>query len=288
MERQKYTYDYPRPAVATDTVLFGIEDGVLKVLLVKRGFEAFVGTFALPGGFMNPGEDAQKCALRELKEETGLVPAFIRQFRSYTNPKRDVRGWYFSIAHIALGDISGMGKPVGGDDATDALWMPLQDIIEDDFELAFDHKAIVKDAYNELRGLLRTQPIAIYMLPYYLRMKDLLAVYQSVLIDCISESERKFLLERLLSKRKGRSMPVSYRIIFEKGNFQKKMLAMFSDINESLFQSVGRESSVNANPSILYKVDKALLSRCIDNPDSGFYFDSKPAIEEINDYKEIL
>ena len=42
MERQKYTYDYPRPAVATDTVLFGIDDGVLKVLLVQRGFVAVI------------------------------------------------------------------------------------------------------------------------------------------------------------------------------------------------------------------------------------------------------
>ena len=69
MEGQ-YCYQYPRPAVTTDCVIFGFDGEVLKVLLVERGGEPYKGCWAFPGGFLNMDETTDECAVRELEEET--------------------------------------------------------------------------------------------------------------------------------------------------------------------------------------------------------------------------
>ena len=53
MEGQ-YCYQYPRPAVTTDCVIFGFDGEILKVLLVERGGEPYKGCWAFPGGFAPP------------------------------------------------------------------------------------------------------------------------------------------------------------------------------------------------------------------------------------------
>ena len=80
METQKYTYEYPHPAVATDCVVFGFDGRELKVLLIERGIEPYKGAWAFPAGFLRTDETAEQCALRELKEETGLSLNYLKQF----------------------------------------------------------------------------------------------------------------------------------------------------------------------------------------------------------------
>ena len=67
-----HTYRYPRPALTVDCVVFGFDEGDLKVLLIQRGLEPFAGRWALPGGFVRVEESLEGAARRELAEETGL------------------------------------------------------------------------------------------------------------------------------------------------------------------------------------------------------------------------
>ena len=83
MEKQKYTYDYPHPAVATDCVVFGFDGRELRVLLIERGIEPYKGAWALPGGFIRMDETAEQTALRELQEETGLSLTYLKQFKAF-------------------------------------------------------------------------------------------------------------------------------------------------------------------------------------------------------------
>ena len=69
----QYTYEYPRPSVTTDCVIFGYDGKDIKVLLVQRGIEPFKGMWAFPGGFLQMDESAIDGAKRELQEETGIV-----------------------------------------------------------------------------------------------------------------------------------------------------------------------------------------------------------------------
>ena len=78
-----YSYDYPKPSVTVDCVIFGYEPGQpLKVLLIERAHEPFSGSWALPGGFVDENEDLISAAKRELKEETGMEDVFIEQLYS--------------------------------------------------------------------------------------------------------------------------------------------------------------------------------------------------------------
>ena len=134
-----YTYKYRRPAVTTDCVVFTKEEEP-KVLLIQRGNEPYKGCWAFPGGFMNMEETAEECAVRELKEETGLTVNQIQQIGAYSKVDRDPRGRTVSIAYLAIVDapiaVSGM------DDAAKAAWFPLSSLPD----LAFDHKDIMADA----------------------------------------------------------------------------------------------------------------------------------------------
>ena len=64
-----YSYQYARPALTVDCVVFGLDDGELKVLLIQRGLEPFKGRWALPGGFVRVEETLEQAARRELEEE---------------------------------------------------------------------------------------------------------------------------------------------------------------------------------------------------------------------------
>lgn len=134
-----YTYNYPRPAVTTDCVVFTNEEEP-KVLLIQRGNEPYKGYWAFPGGFMNMEETAEECAVRELKEETGLTVKQIQQIGAYSKVDRDPRGRTISITYLAIVDapaaVSGM------DDAAKAAWFPLTSLPN----LAFDHQDIMTDA----------------------------------------------------------------------------------------------------------------------------------------------
>lgn len=137
------TYDHPRPALTVDVAAFRGAPGEREVLLIRRGAPPFPGAWALPGGFVDENEPLERAALRELAEETGLVPAArLRQVGAYGDPGRDPRGWTVTVLFaVALGDEEA-GCVTGGDDAAEARWHPVGALPV----LAFDHAALVADA----------------------------------------------------------------------------------------------------------------------------------------------
>jgi ADP-ribose pyrophosphatase YjhB (NUDIX family) len=87
-----YTYDYPKPAVTVDCVVFGLdEDKQLKVMLIQRDIPPFEGKWALPGGFVRLEETLEEAARRELREETGIDQIFLEQLYTFGEIKRDPR-----------------------------------------------------------------------------------------------------------------------------------------------------------------------------------------------------
>jgi len=144
MENQKYTYDYPRPAVTTDCVVFGLDGHELKVLLIERGNEPYKGFWAFPGGFLNMDETAEQGALRELKEETGLDLRYIKQIGAFSDVNRDPRGRVITIAFYTL---TKKTKVQGGDDATKAQWFAPNEMPP----LAFDHDQMLQKALHMIK-----------------------------------------------------------------------------------------------------------------------------------------
>ena len=174
MNKGTYTYEYPRPAVTTDCVIFGFDSEGLSVLLVERGIEPYKGCWAFPGGFMQMDEDAQTGAKRELKEETGLEADYIEQFGTFTEVNRDPRGRVVTIAYFALVKKT---EVKGADAAAQAKWFPIDAIPP----LAFDHDRILRVALKALREKIHFEPVGFELLPQVFTMPQLQDLYESIL-----------------------------------------------------------------------------------------------------------
>ena len=170
-----YTYKYPRPSVTTDCVIFGYDtkEG-LSVLLIKRGIEPFKDHWAFPGGFIKMDEDAETGARRELREETSLETAHIEQFGCFSEVNRDPRERVITIAYYALVKKSDV---VGGDDASEAHWFPIDNVPP----LAFDHDRILRVALKTLKEKIHFMPIGFELLPSVFTMPQLQELYESIL-----------------------------------------------------------------------------------------------------------
>lgn len=140
-----YTYEYPRPSVTTDIVIFSIREDKLHVLLIQRDEEPFEGSWAIPGGFVLMNESLLEGATRELKEETGLCGIKLEELGSFSAPDRDPRGRVITVAFVALVPSDSLVlRP--DTDARDAKWFALDALPE----LAFDHPEIMAAARQRL------------------------------------------------------------------------------------------------------------------------------------------
>jgi 8-oxo-dGTP diphosphatase len=138
--KKKFCYEFPRPAVTADIVLFREGESGDEVLLIRRKKNPYGGYWAIPGGFVDKGEALDAAAKRELQEETGLTRIRLHQFAAFGDPGRDPRGHTVSIAFWGKAPASAKAK--GGDDADAAEWFSLTQLPR----LAFDHRKIIASA----------------------------------------------------------------------------------------------------------------------------------------------
>jgi len=171
-----FTYQYPRAALTVDCVVFGFDEGDLKVLLIERGLEPFKGRWALPGGFVRVDETLDEAARRELQEEAGLKNIFLEQLYSFGTVDRDPRERVVSVAYYALVKLS-EHEARAATDAADAEWFPVSKAPK----LAFDHADILKTAVERLKGKVQYQPIGFELLPPKFTLSQLQHLYEAVL-----------------------------------------------------------------------------------------------------------
>lgn len=141
-----YTSEHPPFAVTADVVVLAGSATGLQVLLVTRGSKPYSGKLALPGGFVDPDEDLGDAARRELMEETAVSMPEVElvQLGAYGKPGRDPRMRTVSVAYLLR--LPALVAPTAGDDASDADWHPVADVLEHPERLAFDHAQVLNDA----------------------------------------------------------------------------------------------------------------------------------------------
>lgn len=171
-----HTYQYPRPALTVDCVVFGFGEGDLKVLLIERGLEPFKGRWALPGGFVRVEETLDAAARRELQEEAGLTHVFLEQLYTFGTVDRDPRERVVSVAYYALVKLSEHAAKAATD-AANARWFPVSEVPK----LAFDHARILETSVERLKGKVRYQPIGFELLPPKFTLSQLQHLYEAVL-----------------------------------------------------------------------------------------------------------
>ena len=171
-----YTYQYARAALTVDCVVFGFDEGELKVLLIERGLEPFKGRWALPGGFVRVEETLDAAARRELQEEAGLTNIFMEQLYTFGEVDRDPRERVVSVAYYALVKLS-EHEAKAATDAANAKWFPVSKAPK----LAFDHRDILDTALARLKAKVRYQPIGFELLPPRFTLSQLQHLYETVL-----------------------------------------------------------------------------------------------------------
>jgi 8-oxo-dGTP diphosphatase len=143
----KYVYEWPRPTVSVDAVVFGLFGGKAKLLLIKRGAEPFKGLWSLPGGFIDMDEELEDAVARELAEETGLTGVCLEQMRAFGAVGRDPRARQITVAF--MGVLTGRARKIkGGDDAEEARWFDIEKLPA---EMGFDHNEITRFGIKLLR-----------------------------------------------------------------------------------------------------------------------------------------
>ena len=173
--------DFPRPLTTVDIVIFAIRQEALHVLLVQRPKgegEPFPGLLALPGGFVDIDRDTdlEACAVRKLKEKTGMASPYLEQLGSWGSARRDPRGWSATHAYFALLPAMSEGTAL----AADAQWFPIQSGRVKS-RLAFDHGDILEAAIQRLRNKVEYTSLPAYLMPAEFTLPDLQRVYEIVL-----------------------------------------------------------------------------------------------------------
>lgn len=212
----KFTYDYPRPALTVDCVVFGFDEGDLKVALIRRDVDPFRGKWALPGGFVHVDEDLETAARRELLEETGIERLYLEQLYTFGAPDRDPRERVVSVAYYALVKLDDH-RIRAATDAAEAAWFSVSEVPS----LAFDHSDILEAALARLKAKVRYQPIGFELLPTRFTLSQLQHLYEVI-------------IEAPLDKR----------------NFRKKILG-----TELLIETDEIEQDVAHRAARLYKFD---------------------------------
>jgi len=148
--------EYWKPSLTADVVLIAVtEEGRRDVLLIRRKNPPFQNCWAFPGGFLDQGETTRQCAVRELKEEAGVILSEdrLRLLLVADDPRRDPRSRVISIVYMAQGAKSDL-SPRAGDDASELKWFPL----DHPPDLAFDHAWILekaKEQFGDVLGCVR-------------------------------------------------------------------------------------------------------------------------------------
>ena len=170
-----YFKNTENPRVTCDIVIFTIDDGELKTLLVKRKLEPFKGMWALPGGFVRKNEDLPDAAVRELREETGVSGVYLEQLYTFGLPGRDPRGRVITVAYFALIHRNKL-KFKASSDASEAKLFSVSSMPK----LAFDHAGILEYALIRLRNKIQYTNAVWSILPENFTLGEIQNVYEII------------------------------------------------------------------------------------------------------------
>lgn len=215
-----------KAAFTVDSVVFGFDEGDLKVLLIKRAKEPFFEKWGLPGYFVKEGEGLDAAADRVLEVLTGLKNVYLEQVHSFGRIDRHPEGRIITVAYFSLIKIKDYKLQSSSNFlAKRAEWHSLKDL----GELAFDHNEIVNASFKMLKRRVRNQPIGFELLPPKFTLTQLQHLYEAILLSDAPPENNKL----------------------DKRNFRKKILSMniLVDLNEM-------QAGVAHRPAKLYSFDK--------------------------------
>lgn len=166
---------YPQFFVSVDCVVFGFEDGKLKVLTHKRPYEPAQGEISLIGGFVEKDESLEDAARRLLMKFTGLDEVYIQQIAAFGEVERDPGERVISVVYSVLINMKWYDEELA--QKYNAEWIDIAELPQ----MCFDHNAMVDKARQMIGEKIKDTPIAGYLLPRYFTISQLQSLHESVL-----------------------------------------------------------------------------------------------------------
>ena len=173
-ETQKAYKGAPKILVATDCIVFGFDEGVLKLLVFKRSVDPLSGEWSLIGSFVDKDESITDAARRVLLKFTGLENIFLEELRTYSDVDRDPGGRCICIAQYALIRIADYDR--GQVEKNGARWFTFEELPD----LVLDHNDMVAEALDRLRQRARHRPIGFELLPEKFTIPQLQKLYEAI------------------------------------------------------------------------------------------------------------
>jgi 8-oxo-dGTP diphosphatase len=194
--------------ITIDCVVFGYDNGSLKILLVQHGEGVSIGQWGLPGGWITEKEHIKEAAYRLLKKVTGLDNIYLKQLKAFGAPDRYPEARIVTIGYYAVIKRTDYNI-TAGDNTSDAQWYSIGELPE----LAFDHSTILKYAIKKLRKKVKKAPIGFSLLPKKFTLLELMRLYEEILGYEMDKPNfrRKFLNMKLLKILPEKQQNAKYR-----------------------------------------------------------------------------
>lgn len=219
-----YYSEHTKHFIAVDCIIFGFDEGELKILLYKRSFEPEKGSWSLMGGFLQNNESLDDAASRILQNCSGLTHLFMEQLFTFGAIQRDKYSRVISAAYFSLIRKEDYDSEINK--LTGAKWWPISHMPL----LVFDHKEMVVKALEALKIRAKNRPIGFELLPRKFTIPQLQTLYEAIYL-------------RKLDKR----------------NFRKKILSM--GILQKLDE---KEKQTSKKGAFLYQFDKRKYNKLVE------------------------
>jgi len=169
-----YYSQHAKVWVSVDCIIFGFDDGKLKVLIGRRQMDPGRGEWSLYGGFVAADEGLDEAASRTVKELTGLDNLYMRQVGAFGKTDRDPGERVISIAYYALINVKDYNERLRLEHGVE--WMDVNHLPM----LYSDHNEMVCKARKLMRQKLRTEPVGFRLLPNLFTLTQLQRLYEAV------------------------------------------------------------------------------------------------------------
>ena len=169
-----YYSQHSKVWVSVDCIIFGFDEGKLKVLIGRRQMDPGRGEWSLYGGFVAADESIDDAAARTLSELTGLRNLYMRQVGAFGSVDRDPGERVISIAYYALINVKDYDERLRMDHGVE--WMNVEELPK----LYSDHNVMIRKALKLMRQKLRTEPVGFRLLPDLFTLTQLQKLYEAV------------------------------------------------------------------------------------------------------------
>jgi ADP-ribose pyrophosphatase YjhB (NUDIX family) len=169
-----YYHEHSKVWLSVDCIIFGFDEGKLKILIGKRQMDPGRGEWSLYGGFVNGNESVDDAASRTLYELTGLRNLYMRQVGAFGNVDRDPGERVVSIAYYALINVKDYEDELRREHGVE--WMDINEIPQ----LYSDHNDMVRKARKMMQQKLAQEPVGFRLLPSLFTLTQLQKLYEAV------------------------------------------------------------------------------------------------------------